>query len=262
VTLRWFSHRHLQIKISVIKGSKDCFNPVSGYKQKRIFHYRYAEGQLTVTENILCPLFNFISSRPYLASKALLVWKLLFKHREEYFTCCWLKRSPMLWNEQRRGEPYNSPTLFSLPLIYLISYILLNLSCFVLTYRILVSSFISSVLLHVLFFYSVSFYLTFPNLCATAVIFSFPLSIYGNRVFFLKGYSRFYISHVFITLICNRHDLAAVQLYLLHFHLTCINTCSWVQDILWSLNAWLHVEMQFGAPNMNTMCEWTRILNS
>jgi len=72
---------------------------------------------------------------------------------------------------------YNSPTLFPLPLIYLISSFLLNLSCFVLTYRNLVSSFNSSVLLHVFFFYPVSFYLTVPNFSAAVILFSFLLSI-------------------------------------------------------------------------------------
>ena len=176
MTLRWCSLRHFQIKISVIKGSRDCVNPLLGYTQKRIFHYRYDEGQLKATETILCPLHNFIPSWPYLAMNALLEWKFLFIHME-YFTGCWQKRGPILRNKQSRGELYNSPTLFSLPLIYLISFFLLNISCFVLTYRTLVPSFNFLVLLHVFFFYSVSFYLTFPKLCATVIIFSFPLPI-------------------------------------------------------------------------------------
>jgi hypothetical protein len=72
---------------------------------------------------------------------------------------------------------YNSPTPFSFPLIYLISSFLLSLSCFVLTYRTLVSSFSSSVLLHVFFFYLVTFYLTFPDFSAAVILFSFPLPI-------------------------------------------------------------------------------------
>ena len=129
MTLWWCSFRHLQIKISVIKGSRDCVNPFLGCAQKRIFHYRYDEGQLTVTENILCPLHNFIPSWPYLASKALLGWKHLFIRGEEYFTGCWLKRVRILWNKQSRGEMYNSPTLFSLPSFYLTSFFLLNIAC-------------------------------------------------------------------------------------------------------------------------------------
>ena len=177
MTLWWCSLRHLQIKISVIKGCRDCVNPFLGYAEKRIFHYRYAEGLLTATENILYPLCNVIPSWPCLASKALLVWKLLFIHRDEYFKGCWPKRGPILWNKQSRGELYNPPSLFSLPLIYLIYFFILNISCFVLTYRTLVSSFNSLVLLRVVFLYSVSFYLTFPNSCATVIIFSSPLSI-------------------------------------------------------------------------------------
>lgn len=150
---------------------------LEGYKQKRIFYYRYAECQLAVTENILFPLFNFNPPWRCLALRALLAWKLLFKHRKEYFMGCWLKSDSVLWNKQRRGEMYNSPTLFPLPLIYLISSFLLNLSCFVLTYRNLVSSFNSSVLLHVFFFYPVSFYLTVPNFSAAVILFSFLLSI-------------------------------------------------------------------------------------
>jgi hypothetical protein len=178
VTLRWRSLRHVRIKISVIKGSRDCVNPFfGGYKQKRIFYYRYAECQLAVTENILCLLFNFNLPWRCLALRALLAWKLLFKHREEYFMGCWLKSGSILWNKQRRGKRYNSPTLSSLSLIYLISAFLLNLSCFVLTYRTLVSFFNSSVLLHVFFFYPVSFNLTFLNFRAAGILFSFPLSI-------------------------------------------------------------------------------------
>jgi hypothetical protein len=189
----------------------------------------------------------------YLASKALIVWK-LFSITEQNILRA-VDWNVALYCKERWTVQLSY--LFSLPLIYLIYSFLINITCFFLTYRTLVSSFISEVLLHALFFHSVSFYLTFYNLFDTVIIFSVTLSIYGNHVFW-KRYSGLYTSHVFFTLICSRHDLAAVQLHLLRHHFT----CSFAQDILWSLKWWLHVEMQPGVPNTNIMREWTRIQKS